>query len=888
MRPIPLVFSIQILAIFFGQTAAGAFREGHPQVQLQATIQVENQSTIITGSITMQDVNETPTCFYLPYQNLYFPWRLHTFRHFENVNQERRFQDADRNHTTIKTDSKLHYLRSDVVRIWPDKKTSSLSIAFRSRIGRTDSGQSEQTLDGFYPIPLANCPTEQQPRTHHYSRIHHQIDVSPPPNWEVISPASQDKGSFVGPKVSMLLSKTKPQIWFKAGSVTVYVTKQSTKSSSFKKTIQELIPFLERRLSTSPFQRLVIAQTTNESSQSLPGLVVLRPPRQFGLKSIQAHYLNWQHWAIVSLIASQWYGVNISESDPIDRWLVDGINDYITGEFLAQYPRRNNLFNSYNVDFSLLSFNFRQIQDITAALLATRYESGPIVKNGASAVPYFQQNPLLFIRQSIAMRHLKFLMGTTRFSNFLQAVTRHFSRVQITPRSFAAFLQSQTSEDSMLRSRSLHEWFRWWETSQWPDYEIVNWTTQKKAKDLWSSNISLRGNSMFSHDIDVSVHSNQDQLATFLVETNADTPVESNVITEQEPTVVEINPNRDVFEINRFNNSSEGPSIKFFPGSATTLYDSHFTAIWLPYAFKRPGEPFSLGVQSAILQHIQSSMFLDIAMAPQNQNLAYLVNQQNYLKGDGISFGFSLSKNYQGLQISEVKIERRLDSRLFLPVRMGLALRNKRVMGQPNTNHQSIAFPILTKYGRQTTRCSSQLNGEFEYAPDDITGGFEYRRALGAAAGNCFLFSSIQLGARLFRGLIQGRGNIPEQALFRPNDLKEGKLHIDSSELPYVSNITTSNLNLYLPLSWALPTNSTFIVKQGLRLRTFYDFGYSRDADLTMSSHGTGLVLPLGGDVIGAGTLTITKLAALVILRSDVNGKTSRKPTFLFDLSGEL
>lgn len=881
------VFQLVVTTIFFGLINKIALSATQfPQINLSSKVELEDHHLKITSELTIKNWQTTDgrNCLYLPSKNPYYPWRKNTFRHLEPTDTKKIFPEYNSRDLNVFNIAHTS-LRADIIEI-SSTTNISLTAIYSEQIDDLKARQ-DILIDGFYPIPLQACPSREQPKPPMYTKLAHKSTISYPNKWQLIDPSQSLTEIFNGPKLSLILTKNHHHL--EKLEYISYLGK-SPLSDETKETLLTAMGFFRQSFTKFPFESLTIVETDNIASQALPGLIVIRPPRQQALKVLQNSYLNWHHWALVALISAEWYGVAISETDPIDRWLVDGINDFIAGEALTFYTKRNNFFNSYQYDFSLLSFNYHQLQDITASLLAIRNDLEPLVDESSleSLIPYYDQNPLLFIRHTMAMRHLKYILGSQLFTQFLKNSTDYFLHRSITPKDFVNQLMSFIELYSPQKKLHLNKWLKWWSTTIWPDFSLHSFKTEQINDHQWLSHVSVETNSAFSDMIDLEVKTANDQIFQFSAENNSYSQLlTSQFITSNKPISVTINPKRSIFENNRFNNSSDRPSIKFFPGNATTLSDSDFTVIWLPYLFRRPGEPVSFGLQASFLKYTQSSLFINIAKSIDNDLYSFLLQQRHFITNEQMSFGLSYEHRYDGQRTAEAKLSKPLAFGLPFKTLVSLAVRHKQSGENTSSAHQSIAIPVEISPRSFIKKCHYILLAESEYAPYELSSQFAYRRHKGKINFNCGIANIFEFDLSGFRGVLKGSSQLPIQTYFRPNDLQEAKIHIDQTHVEPVKNITSFGFNLLLPLKAALP-DDLFVLKNELKTRIFYDIGQSTNPDKFYSSAGLGVMLPFGGDITGAGTLTLTRLTALAILYSNVDGNIRRKPSFVFDLTGEL
>src|SRR5690606_34397800 len=132
------------------------------------------------------------------------------------------------------------------------------------------------------------------------------------------------------------------------------------------------------------------------------------------------------------------------------------------------------------------------------------------------------------------------------------------------------------------------------------------------------------------------------------------TPWSAEIITADRPTEVNIDPGHEAFDTDRFNNRSNFPRVNFFPGSAASLSDEDYTVIWLPYAFRRPSEPTSIGLQAALFRYIQGGLYLRAETAPTEKLGAFEARQRYHLLQYGAGGEFIFSQNYDNERLADV------------------------------------------------------------------------------------------------------------------------------------------------------------------------------------------------------------------------------------------
>ena len=139
---------------------------------------------------------------------------------------------------------------------------------------------------------------------------------------------------------------------------------------------------------------------------------------------------------------------------------------------------------------------------------------------------------------------------------------------------------------------------------------------------------------------------------------------------------------------------------------------------------------------------------------------------------------------------------------------------------------------------------------------------------------------------RVFYGRTHGEiANLPENALFRPQNVEEAKIRIPTPRLQVVEDLSSGSLDLLVPAHLGL--GGLFIPRQ-MRWRMFYDYGRAYENDFVYRAAGFGLYTPLGGDVVGKGGVSFFKLSLLYVPFVKVSGGKSGKSGILFDFFGQL
>ena len=780
--------------------------------------------------------------------------------------------------------------------------TDVLSLAFDAFVPRLPmSRDGDWFYDGFLPQLLAECPKPGLDPEYYRTALatHLKGRLQVPTGWQYAGPGD------VNADGSVTLNLTARGLAFalehsdhgyqrkdfQAAGVRVTMLYHSESFKELEATVSETLPVMADILGPFPFATLTIVETSELQRHGLPALIAMDRPAQAIFSKVQRSLLNWQHWIFSIQLAHQWYGSAIAAPSPDDEWLVSGIAEFATLEALSRHPARFNLFNT-SAGFRLLSFDYLQISEITAALLRRKSPLATLtdaeLKSKESAA---EQPPLLFIKQACALRQLKSQAGDEAFFRFTRNLTQHFLHALVSPKDFHAYISHLPSPFApTLRQGLAASLNAWWTSSGWPDFALDSIQKTELPDGRWISEIKAtqKGGVDFPPVLGVKDAADHYYLARGTkINNEASGQWSASVVTPAKPGNAEADPTHESFDENRFNNRLGWPELTFFPGQADTLRDDAYTVLWVPYAFRRPGEPFSLGLQAALFSYINSGVMLRVEGAPGTKLAAVSLSDNFHLPNYALSGTLEASQNYDHDRLAQVALARSPVFASNPALNVSVALRRRERAAEPQSAHGTVALSTTLRPTGSPRVCSYSLGGQYEKAPGAFAKGFNYDRVQASLAGNCNITNRIAISTRLFRGLVTGDGTLPQVAQFKPTELREAHLRLDQGGQAWSRSIASGGMDLYLPFYLPIPSDSLLLTRQ-MRWRLFYDFGKSIDHNNTYRDAGLGFLLPFGGDLSGAGSLALTRLSCLVIAYSEAAGAVSRKPSILIDLSGDL
>lgn len=776
-----------------------------------------------------------------------------------------------------------------------------IRLKFDSTVPRLPKSPTDEWFyDGFYPVLARGCASEEYNRLYHRlaAPARHTLRLRLPYGWTfagpgAVAPDGRIIAEATGRTLAFALLRNVMTEKRRVGPLQITIHKRSETFDAILPTVESSLAHLSRMFGQFPQHSLTIVETQELQRHALPGLIAVNQPRQTVFNTAQRDWLNWQHWMLASQLAMQYYGGFVTVESPDDEWLIQGIVEYATIEILRNLPGRFNLFNTTDAGYRWLSFDYLQISEISLATLAKYAPFTKLTDNEYRSVrPAPEQPGLLFAKQTFAMRQISAFAGEQAFYGFLRNLTREYTFRTLSPADFAFYIRRLPSPFSSIVREQISTFLdRWWTAEGYPDFALAHFDKVELEDGKWIARVQAKqkGDIDFPPTIGIQDASGRNYyVRASKTETDDDDTWRVEVITSYEPLTATIDPLHEAYDVDRFDNSSEWPGLFFFPGNAKTLSDSNYTVIWMPYPFRRPGEPMSFGLQTALFRYTSGSLFLRAEYAPADK-LSSIQARHRYEMINSAMYGdLVFSQNYEKDRIADISVVRSPVFSGSPHVALISKVRHKERIGVNNTAHASGVIGFSLRPNQSGQACNYTFSGEIEHAPKSLAHDlFMYERKTGAFSFGCALNARTTANFRIFAGSLYKQGIVPPNALFRLNDLNEARIRLDLRGLERVSQITSLNSDLSLPFYIPLPDDSLILTRQ-MRFRLFYDYGHSYDLTRDYKAAGVGLQLPFGGDLSGAGALSFTQLSLLVVGYSQAGSITSKKPGILFDLSGEL
>ena len=872
-----------------------------PTVSISAVIEPPKEGrapTTISGTISIEnpDQREAGICIYLPFNDPSATSYFAAQNHLRALNPSRDNADPKtKARTTLVKDQSNESFEEIHPYLWKIRggAISPTRISFVSKLD-VEQDKDDIIFDGFHPILLDQCPlAEESSANYLFSFQMIKGKLTPPPGWQPIDPiAFESNNTRVLHAQKWVVGLTR-NYKIKTLYVNDLVVDIHYKSPEFL----NLLPTIQNTLASHiswagpfPFPGLIILESSHLGSSDLPGIVTLNRPRQKAFETLQTTILNWDHWTTVMLLAHQWYGTAIKMARSDDVWFISGTTDFLTLQALQNHLIRDNLFNLYDGGINFFSMNYQETQEMIAAVLAKQADSVALTdQNLLTRLKLNQQHPLIYIKHSIMLRYMQRLSQDGSFKRFIQSFTQKNLYSNITPAHFASMLGRTPSPFPTIKRNILSETLlQWWTAESWPDLTLTEFSAHKLSDGRWMCDIEITNKNLQYTNITVQVAVDDVKGNQYLTTTSLDqtkTKLLSSVITTYEPRNAVVDPGHWIFDGNRFDNKSEQPKFKFFPGSATSLADDDYTVIWLPYLLRRPGEKVSVGIYSGIYRYIENTSTIRLETEPETGKTGGVISTSTHIPNTSVQLDLNLNQNFSGYRITEVSSSAKRQSLWNQSAYLKGSLRERRITGIPETVQGTGAIGLgIGLISSQTAKAA--LDGEYEKSLIK-TDTYDYIRQKISLDLFARYTTKAMLSSHIFWGNIHAVKAIPANVLFDPENLQEAHLRLDSTKTPLLRNILSSSNNLLLPFQAPMPSDLMILNKQ-LQWLLFYDFGSSDSPQTTLQAAGTGVILPLGGDLTGAGTLAFTRLSFQGVLFSKIGSITDNTPRLLFDFTGEL
>lgn len=815
-------------------------------------------------------------CFYLPYNDPEFG-EYHAIERRLEI-QENPFQQNRKKHGYIRINDKTPL----VIRLPPGEALHFEAAPMRI----PDASDDLWVWEGFHPRRLATCPEDDElPSQFEFAAAEaYEISMTIPSTWTYVGLLSDGRTiTFTGSQFGFALVRKMERARIQLDNKQIELIYRSTDFLKLLPIIKRTMQKYPEWFGPYPFSNISILEADVLDISGIPGLVLFNKPRQAAFESIQVDWLNWSHWVIASLIGRQWLGANMPARQLRDDWLFRGTIEFVTLQILQESSVRFNIFNSVETGLAAIDFNYRELQDLGAAVLFQDEPEFVLTnENLETKVPLDKQHSQVSLRQALALRYAGAQVGVSNGQQILRGAIQGLSSTSVTPKNFLAAIQSQGQLGSKFASSLLS----FWQSPGWVDFDITEFTYEESESGFHTLvRVDQRGSLNLNANVTITDSSGHEVVVPLASNENE---LQARATLPDRPSKVEVDAERHHFDSNRFNNTNRWPRLKFFPGNARGLPDDELTVIWALYPFRRPGQPWSLALNTGLLRYINASTFgtLETEIGGKHRS-AFSISESYKLPALSLSGSAAIEQNLFGSRVisKEIKYGPLLSTGPRIDFQT--AFRHRQVVGKPASGHQTIGGGSTIQHRGQIRHFGYKVTGEYELAPEAWSPEFQYDRRFGIVELYASIPSWMDYQLRLFRGEYTYSGEVPEELLFHPEDLKLARLRLDVPNLPRSAKIFSIGNDLFLPFSWD-QAGGTVLLNRRLRWRLFYDYGRALDLAQEFRAAGGGILIPFGGDIAGVGTLALTRFNLIVVGYSSADGEVSTKPRFLFTFGADL
>ncbi len=837
-------------------------------------------------------------CFYLPFNDPQFDWpQLADRRLAFNESKLQRKIYAEGNIEILAVEGGERLESSfEIVKVKIVNRSHPIKFEFKSLKPLYDRTNSDVLVfESFHPQLLENCSASQDKRKFQTRKdLSYETLVSAPKDLRVLVPQMLDseknssRPSFPTHGESYFVALNSSYAFFdKVEGFAADFFYNSEELRGLGSTIQLILNEHKKIFSKDfPFHTHILETRLLERSD-LPGFVFVNRAQQSGFRKLEVDWLNWMHWSLTHLFSRQWFGALIRPSSVPERWLLEGTADYLTLRVLKKNSVHYNLFKKSKEGREKYSFTYIDFQNLSAAILSRTEPFSRLTTDSFKPVARLSEaSPYLPVKQAIALRYLSGFLGEWSVDLLLRETVKKFEKKPMSAVEFLNLAESllEVNFESITVSSLVSQF---WREPGWPDFRLSKYRFLE-TKEGWDVEVKIDQLSTFDLPVPLTILGADGKRADFFAASPRSSSTEETFQVDFKPSEVILDESRFVFDLNRYNNSSSWPAIRFFPGNANELDDDGYNILWFAYPFRRSGDSWQLAVQAAILRYISSNSLLELDFELEGQHrLSGSFSNSWSFPRYGLETYFLLGQGIEGKRLVETRLQR---SPLFSSgplVSVGLLARHRETRGDVTTRHQTYGFNLNVEPRDVQRMCRYQIKSEYESAPKETSPRFQYEKRTMLVGPACRFAKGFDLQLKGFLAQLDDRGVLPKDLQFNPQDQTGAGIRLDRSGLQLTRSLYSIRSDFFIPFGFRVP-RSSYLLPEQLKWRIFYDFGRDTESGISYAAAGGGLFLPFGGDVSGIGTLSITQFSLLWVGYSRIDDDVSREPRLLFGLNSEI
>jgi hypothetical protein len=760
-----------------------------------------------------------------------------------------------------------------------------LKLGYKLRIpGWKDRPDRPRILSDFYPRVLTHCPElgpEEFPELPTASRF--EVTMQIPNGWSQLNPGYGTDAAvqYRGRDFYVVLYRSGQVHETEIDGLRLRFLAQSEKFLKLQRPVKTILREHYGVIGRWPTEDLLLIESEEYEPISVAGLVLINRPQQALMRSLQEDWLNWKIWQLNKVLAEQWFGYLVKVGRLQDTWLTQSLSESLGLLFLKDSEQYGNLFASDDENDAWFLLNFTQTQDILAATLSLMQSHNALVdENQRSMDDMLQRPPYSFVRGSQALRVLLKEIGRKEFSRFLREIVGQAVERPLTPAHVLNLLRSKFPEtlSPLLLS--------YWQSDVWPDAKLDG---IDRADDGKATAVRVSFTNELAVPVDVVLQTKDGQrIVRHVQPKDVERPIVFSV-PYASVDHVNIDPDRSIFDSDRYNNSSQWTDLNFFPGTARTLADDAYTIVWVPFLQKLPGNELSLQLGWQLFRYVGTGLTGLLVHQPATGKTGFRLQWDTNKPEHSLKLHLRVSQDddrtLPGERETSLTVSRRPLFKGVPWLDIYTRQRLKQTLGNPDESHlaSSLGFWIT---GEKRRTCGWRLLGDHAVSSWVPSGDFNYQRSVGLLKANCEV-PGLQWHGQVFTGVSKREGIVPRGGLFQSQDVEEARLRLDHPRLPLVGRLQTWSTDLATPLRLPLPANFLVLPRRSL-FKVFADGGRLMEPDHRVLLSGAGLVLPIGGDVVGKQPITFLEFNLLAVLYRKIDDTVDTKPGLLFDFGGQL
>lgn len=606
-------------------------------------------------------------------------------------------------------------------------------------------------------------------------------------------------------------------------------------------------------------------------------------------RNLQSEYLNIPHWNMIYLLVDQWILRSFGNSKFTSETRL-GLTEYISSILTHRFLPRRNLVKPLKDGNKILDVPF----DYLSNLLISMFIRTTSVDNDNLIVDPLDKALQKGLRLSAALRSLELNLGKKAVLNiFLRSSPLALEQGNPFCNFRGNFFKNlETHEEYGKRLHYIESVLRFWcRGSEFPDFVLSHYKENQSAESHFEYRFKINHNYVVGQKFMIEYRFAGETKPRQKSITLRPSGKDYYLVTHERIASFFINSGHKLYEIDKFNNRAELNSTAFFPGSAKNLYDDRYLIAWAPTIEKPPSKALQIGLTGAHFKYLWSRIDFDFAASEQEPVERYKISYQNSRLVDLATVHLTAGQadprsSYLDLSIQLKGLGLNLPS---FDTSAGMTLNQAKT---ETLEERTGAAYVTLGFSNRDDHIRTTINTRYTRYDNQV------ERLHGLAESTLYAAENFSFSIRLFTGKLNlSKLDGAKEDEFRkiygflPYNLSAAKTRIDNRSAPASRSILAVSTDLRIPLS--ILASGFGLLSDRLSLRLFADMSEadsntSAGAKTLYRAYGTGLDLPFGSQVMGAGTLVISRFSLLAGMYQSQGVQVSRQPYILFAFNNKL